>query len=207
MRDELQRYLDGDLAVDHLPAELRGEAAAWDALLVDVREAGAPEAPVGLETLVMTVVRLPVRPAWQKAMLWWWQPRNLQVSPLAGLALAAVLALVVTLPNRPGEPEMVTGSGPEAVREVYVQFLLQAPSASSVSLAGDFTDWLPAEVTLADHDGDGTWTVRIPLEPGVYEYMFVIDGERWVTDPHAERYEDDGYGNRNAVLAIGASGI
>ena len=32
--------------------------------------------------------------------------------------------------------------------------------------------------------------------------MFLVDGETWITDPHAERYVEDGYGNRNAVIAI-----
>ena len=56
MKDDLHKYLDGDLAGDELPAELKSEAAAWDALLADVREAGSPGAPVGLETLVMAEV-------------------------------------------------------------------------------------------------------------------------------------------------------
>ena len=32
--------------------------------------------------------------------------------------------------------------------------------------------------------------------------MYVIDGSYWVTDPHAERYTEDGFGRQNAVIAI-----
>jgi hypothetical protein len=32
--------------------------------------------------------------------------------------------------------------------------------------------------------------------------MFVVDGEVWVTDPRAERYVDDGFGMRNALIAV-----
>jgi hypothetical protein len=32
--------------------------------------------------------------------------------------------------------------------------------------------------------------------------MFVVDGEKWITDPQADRYVDDGFGMRNAVLSI-----
>ncbi len=89
----------------------------------------------------------------------------------------------------------------EAMPTVYVQFVLRAPEASSVALAGDFNGWRPT-IVLQDPSGEGVWTARVPLRPGVHEYMFVIDGSRWVTDPLAERYSDDGFGNRNAVLAI-----
>jgi hypothetical protein len=50
------------------------------------------------------------------------------------------------------------------------------------------------------------WTGRVPLQPGVHQYMFVIDGTEWVTDPGAERWSDDGFGNRNAVLAVAPPG-
>jgi hypothetical protein len=51
-------------------------------------------------------------------------------------------------------------------------------------------------------DGDGVWTGAVPLPPGLHKYMFLIDGKEWVTDPHAERYYDDGYGMRNAVITV-----
>ena len=100
-------------------------------------------------------------------------------------------------------PGVATAAG-GAESVVYVQFVLEAPGASSVSLAGDFSDW-EASVTLSDQNQDGLWTARVPVRPGVYGYMFLIDGTEWQTDPRADRYQDDGFGNRNAVLAIAAS--
>ncbi len=35
--------------------------------------------------------------------------------------------------------------------------------------------------------------------------MFVVDGE-WVTDPQADRYVDDGFGNRNALIEVPTNG-
>ncbi len=93
------------------------------------------------------------------------------------------------------------GAGPAARATVYVQFMVQAPGASSVAVAGDFTEWSP-QLALEDADGDGVWTGRVPLRPGVHEYMFVVDGSEWMTDPNADRYADDGFGNRNAVLVV-----
>ncbi len=114
--------------------------------------------------------------------------------------------------ERGAAPERAAADRRAAAAEeavVYVQFILHAPEASSVALAGDFNEWRPT-VVLEDPAGDGVWTARVPLRPGVHEYMFVIDGSRWVTDPLAERYSEDGFGNRNAVLAIApanASGL
>jgi 1,4-alpha-glucan branching enzyme len=86
---------------------------------------------------------------------------------------------------------------------VFVQFRVEAIGAESVAIAGDFTGWAP-EHDLEDLNGDGIWTGRVPVRPGVHSYMFVIDGSNWITDPHAERYLEDGFGNRNAVLAVTA---
>jgi 1,4-alpha-glucan branching enzyme len=77
--------------------------------------------------------------------------------------------------------------------------------ATSVAVAGDFNGWEPSFV-LADPDGDGVWSGRVPVSPGVHAYMFVVDETEWRTDPNAAGYQDDGFGNRNAVLAVGTSG-
>ena len=70
-------------------------------------------------------------------------------------------------------------------------------------VGGDFDAW-NGSYTLEDPDGDGVWTGRVPVEPGLHSYMFLLDGNEWVTDPRASRYNDDGFGNRNAVLAVAA---
>jgi len=40
------------------------------------------------------------------------------------------------------------------------------------------------------------------LKPGRYEYMLVVDDSKWVPEPNAKVYVDDGFGSRNAVLYI-----
>lgn len=222
MRDELHRYLDGELPPEELPEDLRREAAAWRTFLEDVRAAGPAGAPAGHEVSVMRAVLAERgRPWWKGAAAWWLRPRSVRISPLAaGLAAAAVLALALALPFGvpvgPSEPSAATGGGPGTApasapeggagetaptQTIYVKFLLEAPAARSVSLAGNFNGWSP-DIPLHDHDGDGVWTATVSMRPGVHEYMFVVDGSSWVTDPNAERYEEDGFGNRNAVLAI-----
>jgi 1,4-alpha-glucan branching enzyme len=71
----------------------------------------------------------------------------------------------------------------------------------SVALAGDFNGWDPIRTPL-EQTSSGAWTVTIPLEPGRYEYMFVVDGKEWIADPFAVEQSDDGFGSRNAVLDV-----
>ena len=85
-----------------------------------------------------------------------------------------------------------------------VQFSLKIcdSKAHTVAIAGDFNGWNPQANLLEDPEGDGLWTGTLKLEPGRYEYMFVLDGEKWFPDPNALRYVKDGFGNRNAILEI-----
>jgi hypothetical protein len=85
-----------------------------------------------------------------------------------------------------------------------VQFSLRIcdSKAHTVAIAGDFNGWNPQANFLEDPEGDGIWTGTLKLEPGRYEYMFVLDGEKWFPDPNALRYVKDGFGNRNAILEI-----
>ena len=202
-REDVQRLLDGELNEEQVPEEVLDEVRSWSALLADVRAAGAEGAPVGLETRVMASIRAgsPL-PWWQRIASWWVHPQPVRFPPLAGLAVAAAAVLLFVLGPFGGDgADRVAGFGPDEERTVYVQFLLRAPEASSVAIAGDFTDWAP-NLGMDDSDGDGIWTIRVRMKPGVHEYMFLIDGSRWVTDPNAERYEQDGYGHSNAILAV-----
>jgi 1,4-alpha-glucan branching enzyme len=84
---------------------------------------------------------------------------------------------------------------------ILVPLSLRAPDARSVCLAGNFNRWTPDRHCLKGPAGDGTWTIRIPLPPGRYEYVYVIDGIRWIPDPSAPSV-DDGMGGRNTVLSV-----
>ena len=79
-----------------------------------------------------------------------------------------------------------------------VEFKVKLPSAKSVSLVGDFNNWNPkASPLLRDNGG---WKVRLSLEKGRFQYMFVVDGEKWIPDPNAQGSIADGYGGRNSVI-------
>ncbi|MDP7421509.1 MAG: isoamylase early set domain-containing protein [bacterium] len=73
--------------------------------------------------------------------------------------------------------------------------------AEEVAVAGDFNNW----DTTADkmvNLGDGNWTITLNLKPGRFEYKFVIDGTKWIADPQAKEFVDDGYGGQRSVLVV-----
>lgn len=125
----------------------------------------------------------------------------------ACLAVVAMAGLLRLAPERIVEVPVATppaqtasfSSIPEP--RVFVRLVLVQPDARSVSVAGDFNGWNPAKTKLERTDG-GMWTVTLPLKPGRYEYMFVIDGKEWIADPFAAEGTGDGFGSQNAVLDV-----
>lgn len=210
MHRDLQRYLDGELPRDALAPELEPQAREWDALLRDAEVLRDETAPPWLETRVMA--SLPAAapaPAWRRALTWLVQPHEIALRPVAVLAGAAAVVLGVVLWPRAAEKPAAVAQAPAAApaapsasNVIYVQFTLTAPGARSVEVAGDFNGWQPAHAELRDPEGDGTWSGLIALPTGVHKYMFVIDGRRWVSDPHAHRFVDDGFGMRNSLIAV-----
>jgi hypothetical protein len=93
-------------------------------------------------------------------------------------------------------------TSPICSAEVQFSLRISNSKAHTVAIAGDFNNWNPRANILEDPEGDGIWTGTLRLEPGRYEYMFVLDGEEWFTDPNAIRYVKDGFGNKNAILEI-----
>ncbi|MGK7310895.1 MAG: hypothetical protein ACN0LA_01530 [Candidatus Longimicrobiales bacterium M2_2A_002] len=209
INEELHRWLDGELEDHELSPELRDEAERWRELLAARPEPGPP--PPWLEQRIMG--NLPAhRPGWLRRVIdWISRPRTLEVRPVTIAAGAvAVLALVLLFPDGPAPGPQSGMNGVQAGARgadgtAYVQFLYVAPEAETVTVAGDFNDWSEQGFGLEDPDGDGIWTGEAPLSPGLHKYMFVVDGE-WVTDPQADRYVDDGFGNRNALIEVPASG-
>ena len=79
-------------------------------------------------------------------------------------------------------------------------FTICAPAAASVALAGDFTSWElnPKPMKKAKQ---GIWSVSLNLEPGRYEYKFIVDGQ-WQEDPSAQEKAPNDYGGFNSVRII-----
>lgn len=79
-----------------------------------------------------------------------------------------------------------------------VTFRIFAPSAQSVELTGDFTNWDPLAAAPV---GDGWWTVARPLNIGKYQMNLRIDGGKWVVPPGLLAIVDE-FGGNVGLLVI-----
>ena len=81
-----------------------------------------------------------------------------------------------------------------------VSFKLHAPQAASVQLAGTFNDWTPGATTPSKAN-EGAWEFQVSLQPGTYEYKFIVDGI-WQEDPLACDSVANPFGSRNSVKHV-----
>jgi len=75
---------------------------------------------------------------------------------------------------------------------------LSVPAAEKVFVVGDFTLWIPVPMESGEN---GVWTVELGVEPGRYEFGFLVDGE-WFVPPGAEGIIIDEWGQPNATLVV-----
>ena len=73
-----------------------------------------------------------------------------------GLERPAPVATLASAQRDPGATD----------RLVPMQFVLDAPRASRVSLVGDFNAWDAADTPLMRDPASGIWTVTVALVPG-----------------------------------------
>jgi hypothetical protein len=134
----------------------------------------------------------------------WLRPRTLQISPIAGLAMAASFAAIFFL----GGTALQIRRHPtnEVTDTVHiVRFVLRDSGAQSVALVGDFNAWTRGATRLVRSRDDGTWTISLPLEAGRHEYAFIVqgkDGERWISDPFGSTRMDE-FGTESSIVEVG----
>ena len=79
----------------------------------------------------------------------------------------------------------------------------------SVSVAGDFTEWMDAPLPMTRLP-DGRWWVRTTLSDGAYGYKFIVTEnsteERWISDPNATEQVPDGFGAQNSIRRVSCDG-
>ena len=103
-------------------------------------------------------------------------------------------------PSAPTLAPRPSKSGPGTPPHRPVHFTFKDPEASSVCLAGTFNDWHPA-VTPMVSVGGGQWIKTLELQPGMHEYLFVVDG-RWVADPGSAITVSNPFGGINCCVNV-----
>lgn len=84
-----------------------------------------------------------------------------------------------------------------------VTFVVKAEPGQEVYLAGNFNDWSPTAKQLKEVSGTGEYRGILALEPGRYEYKFVINGV-WEMDHSNPDFVSNGFNTFNSVLVVEA---
>ena len=171
------------------------------------RVAGELKRPVKLDPALDMRVMADVRSQPRARRRWLLRPRALSMTPLGMLARAAVIAAIAVgatltalrLHTTPRNPSTGAAQHP-------VAFVVYAPGAQTVALAGDFNDWSTTATPLRPAGATGAWVVTVPLGPGRYHYAFVVNGKEWLTDPGAPRAPGDDFGAPSSVVTVGRRG-
>lgn len=202
---EAHRYLDGPGPPPADPVER--EAAEHFAVAVKAFADGLPPLDDQVDARVMAAVRSRVRPkrhvGWRALV----EPRVFTLRPALAAAAAVVLVVlssVLTMLINDGPASTPPGSAPGTI---LVRFELRLPQAERVALAGTFNGWSDSSIVFARAGEADQWTVTVALTPGRYQYLFVVDGERWVPDPKAHAQIEDEFGQMNSLLVVGPRGV
>src|SRR5258708_3994354 len=147
---------------------------------------------------------------------WWFAAQLFELRPAVALAVT-VLVLVAGVwggvrwaaleerahASRPGATGQPAGAlAATAARGVPVTFVLRAPGATSVCVAGDFNSW-DAAATPMSHAGTGDlWIANVELPSGVHLYSFVLDGAEWRPHPYAPPPPHDAFRGPNSVIVV-----
>lgn len=186
----------------------------------EIETAAAYNVPEGFSDRVMKAIETPASTTestglvetaknWIESI---WTPRELYWRPAYGLAVAVVLLVSVLLPfyvfqesqqqpegNRISESIQTVS---DAADQVWLRFVYIDNEADSIAVAGDFSNWDPISLTKQVVNGEQVWTGLVSMTRGEHRYMFVKDGEKWITDPLASVQREDGFGNKNAVIYL-----
>ncbi len=209
-KELIHKLLDGDLGPDEkktLMDQVRSDPALkqeLDGLVGAIRAVETSERTAAPPFFTAEVMRrLPQRKPSTTTRIrnFLFQGRVLRWNMATALASMALFALIVTQVVRTRQTPIETAAVMPQEQTVTVTMKLEAPQAHQVSVVGTFNKW-NADSHVMTKQANGIWTISIPLKPGEYSYMFIVDGKAWVTDPNAESFRDDGFGNRNAVVRV-----
>lgn len=123
------------------------------------------------------------------------------VAIAAGVACMAIGATAATIVASRAAPRAPLAAAPSVPR---VRFTLDAPTATTVSIVGDFNGWTEGALPLRRSADGRTWEIEVPLTPGRYAYAFVVDG-RIARDPSAPLATGDDFGAPSSVVMVKGS--
>jgi hypothetical protein len=140
---------------------------------------------------------------------WWVTPRaavtlaggSYAPDLLQGLSGGSYLTVGFRLASfRPTIPVLRPVGRPvyEREGEGRIRLRFHIPDATTVAVAGDWTDWQRVPMQPV---GDGTWELVMTVSSGVHRFNLVVDGERWIV-PEGVPVVGDGFGGQTGLLVV-----
>ncbi|MBK8944828.1 MAG: hypothetical protein IPM32_06085 [Ignavibacteriae bacterium] len=87
-------------------------------------------------------------------------------------------------------------------KEKFYEFTFKPDKIyEKLTLFGSFNGWNRTNLPMTDIDGDGIFTAKVALEPGVYQYKFYGDGIE-IEDPLNPEKVSNGMGSFNSLRTI-----
>lgn len=78
----------------------------------------------------------------------------------------------------------------------------EAKGASKINLVGDFNNW-DQQATEMKRLKDQSFSVVVNLtKNNEYEYRYLLNGEQWENDWHADKYKASPFGEENSVVVV-----
>ena len=102
--------------------------------------------------------------------------------------------------KRIGKIKIPVKLGPKQTKEGVI-FNYYDPVAQNVQLVGDYSNWEPVEDIMVQEKGNNLWKGTFPLDPGKYQYKFVVDGE-WKLDPYNPEVITGNMGANNSLVRV-----
>ncbi len=99
--------------------------------------------------------------------------------------------------KRAGRNRVVAYDPPNKVKLCYRPYR----PVQGVSLVGSFNNW-DKDTDPMQLQPDGSWQFIISLNPGIYQYKFVLDGHEWVNDPANPERTPHTLGGANSLLKV-----
>ncbi|OHD56426.1 MAG: hypothetical protein A2Y33_15665 [Spirochaetes bacterium GWF1_51_8] len=124
------------------------------------------------------------------------------------IVIAAILSLVLSQcggSNQSGnilKPDQdATNTSAACVTNCSIfSYKPQSGIVKSVSITGDFLKWSKKGKPLTYNSNSQKWIISLSLNPGVYQYVYIINGTNYTHDPEAlANVPDKNYGQVSII--------
>ena len=178
----------------------------FESLIKLIEQMPAMAPPKNLTDRVMDSLSPKRLPFWKRVYRKAFTPTTVSFTPVKLIpSLAAVMALVFIFLIQLDDMGPTHQERQAALNSKFVPvtFALDASDAEAVSVIGSFNNWEPDRDEMHLNTKKNQWTITVLLPPGQYEYAFLINGEKVVSDPKALFTRSDGFCSRNSVVFTG----